>query len=190
MPLSETSLKTSRDKQWSDLAHKAQQGDARAYHHLLSDLMPFVRSVVAPALANEDMVDELVQSVLMSVHKALPTYSADRPFKPWLLSIVKFRKADLLRRYYKQAQREAVSLDALPENGALYVTKPHHAGEYKDIEAALGALPDKQRTVFTMMRIEGFTAKEVAETMDMSVSAVKVSVHRTLQKLKEGGLDG
>ena len=190
MPLSDISSKQQRDKQWSDLAQKAQGGDVRAYHQLLKDLMPFIRAVVAPALANEDMVDDLMQNVLMSVHKALPTYAPDRPFKPWLLSIIKFRKADLLRQYYREAQRESVSLDALPDNNALHVTKPHRAGEYKDIEAALNRLSDKQRTVFTMMRIEGFTAKEVALKMDMSVSGVKVSVHRTLQKLKEGGLDG
>ena len=39
--------------------------------------------------------------------------------------------------------------------------------------------------MFTMMKVEGYTAKEVAQKMDMTESAVKVSVHRTMIKLKE-----
>ena len=46
-------------------------------------------------------------------------------------------------------------------------------------------LSDKQRKVFKLVKIEGYSAKEVAEEMQMSVSAVKVSVHRSTAKLKE-----
>ena len=53
-----------------------------------------------------------------------------------------------------------------------------------DIEAALKELPERQRKVFQMIKIEGYTAKEVANEMGMSVSAVKVSAHRTMVKLK------
>ena len=39
-------------------------------------------------------------------------------------------------------------------------------------------------SIFTMIKIEGYTAKEVANTMGVSESAVKVAAHRTSIKLK------
>ena len=55
----------------------------------------------------------------------------------------------------------------------------------KDIESALADLPENQRKVFEMIKIHGYSAKEVADEMGMSVSAVKVSAHRTMNKLKD-----
>ena len=52
------------------------------------------------------------------------------------------------------------------------------------MQDALQTIPQKQRDVFTKLKLEGYTAQEVANETGMNVSAVKVSAHRTLQKLK------
>lgn len=172
-----------QDEMWRALAVKAQDGDRRAYADLLRSIAPYIRNVVAPRLANPDWADDIVQEVLLSVHRALHTYSADRPFKPWLYAIISFRKTDFLRRHYSARSHLQAAIDDTNLQGGPVTGYPL-AGELKDAEKALQALPDKQRKVFLMMRMEGYTAQEVAEKMNMSESAVKVSVHRTAQKLK------
>lgn len=174
----------SGDELWRVLAVKAQNGDQRAYAHLLRDIVPYIRAVAAGSLANPDWVDDLVQDVLVSVHKSLSTYSDDRPFKPWLSAIIQFRKTDILRKYYKNRSNKTVDLEN-PEFSSQHVTNPSLAGELKDIESALADLPENQRKVFEMIKIHGYSAKEVADEMGMSVSAVKVSAHRTMNKLKD-----
>jgi len=134
-------------------------------------------------VVNPDWADDITQEVLISVHKSLKTFSGDRSFTPWLMAIINFRKTDFLRKHYSnRGDKQATMNDA--EFLSSHVTNPTHAGEYKDIEAALETLPTKQRKVFEMMRIQGYTAQEVANEMNMSVSAVKVSAHRTAGKLK------
>lgn len=169
---------------WSAWAAEAQKGDRIAYNKLLSDIAPFIRNYIIASLANPDWADDITQEVLISVHKSLKTYSPDRSFRPWLMAIVSFRRTDFLRKHYSSRSDKQATLD---DAGFLksHVTNPESAGEYKDIEAALGALPQKQRKVFELMKIQGYSAKEVAKKMDMSVSAVKVSAHRTMNKLKE-----
>ncbi|MGH1397818.1 MAG: RNA polymerase sigma factor [Alphaproteobacteria bacterium] len=168
---------------WGDWAVAAQEGNAKAYNSLLKEIAPFIRNFLVTRVANDDWADDITQEVLISVHKSLKTYSGDRPFRPWLMAIVNFRKTDYLRKHYSsRGDKQATMEDA--EFTKSHVTNPTHAGEYKDIESALETLPSKQRDIFTRMKIEGYTAKEVAGEMDMSVSAVKVSVHRTAQKLK------
>lgn len=174
----------SRNEQWSRLAAQAQDGDRRAFDALLRDLVPFIRSVLAGTLSDRDAIEDIVQDVLISVHKSLGTYSSDRPFKPWLKAIIGFRRTDCLRRYYKDRKNMQTSLDE-HEFLAADVTDAPVTGELKDIESALSGVPEKQRKIFTMLKIEGYSANEVADEMGMSISAVKVSAHRTMNRLKD-----
>ena len=169
---------------WEELAILSQSGDKRAYKQLLSEIAPYIKLRISGSLANPDWSEEIMQEVLISVHKSLKSYSADRPFKPWLNAITQFRRTDFLRKHYKNKSAK----EASQENTDIFsdnVTHDSHAGELLDIEKALGKIPYKQRKIFKLMKIEGYSAVEVAEEMDMSVSAVKVSAHRTAGKLKE-----
>jgi RNA polymerase sigma-70 factor (ECF subfamily) len=125
-----------------------------------------------------------MQEVLISVHKSLASYSPERPFKPWLMAIMNFRRTDYLRKHYAQRQDKTTTTDENYEYESKNVTNPTHIGELKDIEAALDGLPEDHRKIFQMIKIEGYSAKEVANEMGMKESAVKVSAHRTMKKLQ------
>ncbi len=179
---------TSRSEAWRLLAIAAQGGDKDAYRELLNSVMGFTRSYLFTRVANPDWVEDITQDVLISVHKSLKTYSDDRPFTPWLMAIIKFRKTDFLRKHYASRGDMQTTTDDLDFQKE-YVTNPNNAGEYKDIENALASLPEKQRHIFELLKIHGFSVREVADKMDMTESAVKVSAHRTTQKL-QGILEG
>lgn len=186
-PSNENSNKSSafeQEQRWCTLAKEAQSGNKKSYNALLKELVPYIKSILLGSLANSDWADDIIQETLISVHKSLKTYSSEKPFKPWLLAIIHFRRTDFLRKYYSRKSDKTTSLDN-PEYLNSYVTNPMHTGEYKDVEKALEQLPEKQRRVFELMKIQGFSAKEVANELGMSVSAVKVSAHRTMNKLKE-----
>lgn len=173
-----------REQMWRQWAVLAQRGDKKAYTLLLRDIVPYIRNFIGPRVANPDWVDDITQDVLVSVHKSLNTYSPDRPFKPWLSAIIGFRRTDFLRRHYSAQQHRRASTDDA-EFLRTHVTNPASAGELKDVEKALAQFPEKQRRLFTLMKIRGYSAQEAAREMKMSVSAVKVSVHRTTSKLRE-----
>ena len=167
---------------WSELAGLAQKGDKSAYSSLLKSLIPYIGNFLAGKLNNADAIEDITQEVLVSVHKSLHTYSPDLKFKPWLISIINFRKADYLRRYYRKRRNVEVGLENI-EFQKQYVTKTEYAGEYIDVEKALSRLPEKQRHIFELVKIHGYTAQEAADETGMSVSAVKVSVHRAQKKM-------
>lgn len=162
---------------------RAQAGDATAYRELLTAMVPVLRRILVKGLSRPADVDDIVQDVLLSVHKALNTYSPDRPFMPWLMAIANFRRTDYLRQHYAARKNVTVPVESieLADN----VTDTAHAAEYGDVRNALDALPERQREVFEMMKLKGLSAQEVSSQTGMSVSAVKVSVHRTMAKLKE-----
>ncbi len=175
---------TSQSDEWQQWAIAAQNGDKKAYAKLLGALAPYIKNVIIKSLANQDAAEDIAQEVLISVHKSLSSYQPDRPFKPWLMAIINFRRTDYLRKYYAQRDDKKAVTDDNPEYLAANVTNPANVGELKDIEAALETLPEQQRRIFKMIKIQGFTAQEVANEMDMNESAVKVSAHRTMKKLQ------
>lgn len=171
-----------QSERWQKLMEEAQGGNQASYRQLLGEIAPFVQRILLKSLSKKDFAEDIVQEVLISVHKAMNTYDPTRPFMPWLMAIVNFRRTDYLRSHYAARENLSAPLEDLDlEN----VTFDHHEGEYRDIEKALTSLPAKQREVFDLVKMKGYSAKEVSEKTGMSVSAVKVSVHRSLQKLKE-----
>lgn len=162
---------------------KAQQGDKRAYEALLTDLVPFIRVCLSGKLANPDWVEDVTQEILISVHKSLKSYASDRSFKPWLNAIIQFRMTDFLRTHYRGKKVKEAGMQEVKTFDS-DVTFSHNAGELKDMESALNSLPEKQRHIFMLLKVEGYSIKEVAEKLGMSETAVKVSSHRTSNKLK------
>jgi RNA polymerase sigma-70 factor, ECF subfamily len=51
----------------------AQDGDRGAYEELLREILPFLRAVVARTHRHPDRIDDLIQDVLLSVHRARHT---------------------------------------------------------------------------------------------------------------------
>ena len=166
---------------WDDLAVRAQQGDKQAYHQLLTAIVPYIRNIIAPGLANEHWLDDLLQDILMGVHKSLARYMPGQPFKPWLNAIIRYRRAELLTQYYKSQGHMSTSLEEVEELGVEIFDALHELG---DVERVLQQLPENQQKIFRLARVEGYSIKEIADKTGMSVSAVKVSIHRSAAKIK------
>jgi RNA polymerase sigma-70 factor (ECF subfamily) len=53
------------------------------------------------------------------------------------------------------------------------------------IDAALQALPTKQRTAFILKNHQGLSIKEIAELMQTAEGTVKVHLHRAVTALRQ-----
>lgn len=73
-------------------------GDQAAYGKFLNTIAPMLRRMVGRRLANAD-IEDVVQEVLISIHKARHTYDGERPIMPWLASIVGFRMVIIYLTY-------------------------------------------------------------------------------------------
>ncbi|MFT7432749.1 MAG: RNA polymerase sigma-70 factor (ECF subfamily) [Alphaproteobacteria bacterium] len=167
-----------------DLFIKANTGDEKAYHQFLEEILTLARAYVAYKISNANQREDIVQEILISVHRARHTFEETRAFKPWLYAIFRYRTLDYLRQIYRNKED---SIEGFIENTAddtnNNVTKQVEANEL--LSKALGQLNEKQRRILILIKLEGFTTAEVALKMDMNVSAVKVTVHRAIQKIRK-----
>ena len=166
------------------LMRLAQQGDKQAYGHVFQEITPILRRFVGKSLNRQEDAEDVVQEILISIHRASHTYDTDRPFKTWMFTIARYRLSDHLRTIYAKSEKGTdVDFDDMTyqltsnEN----VTKSYEDREY--LSKIMQSLPAKQRKIVSMMKIEGYSAQEVAQAMNMSESAVKVSAHRAYKIL-------
>ncbi|MCC6599024.1 MAG: sigma-70 family RNA polymerase sigma factor [Alphaproteobacteria bacterium] len=174
----------SESHSFEHLMRLAQQGDKKAYAQLFQEITPLLRAFVRKKISRAEDMEDIVQEILISIHRASKTYDTARPFKAWMFTIARFRLNDHLRGLYKnRAQGAEISYEDADHNllEAAHVTESYESREY--INKLLAHLPKKQKKIITMMKIEGYTAKEIATALKMTESAVKVSAHRAYKVL-------
>lgn len=157
-------------------------GNQIAYAQFLEHITPLLMRMVARKLPACD-VDDVVQEILISVHKARHTYDGKRPIMPWLTSIAKFRIADYLRKHYREQRHQAIDIEELEE--CLSDTNQTGNESKYTLDEALEGVPENHKKIITLMHGYGYTAKEVGQQMNMNTSAVKVAAHRALKKIRE-----
>ncbi len=180
-----------REEKWRELLRLSQMGDREAYATLLSDLIPLLRGVVRQKWRNEADVEDIVQEILLSLHTARHTYDPDRPFRPWLMTIVSRRIADMAHSSSHRASHETY-VEILPETSAGSETKidqdRHDDGQ--TFQRALSELPAGQRRALELLKIEGLSLKEASAITGKSVASLKVTVHRAVKAMQRALREG
>lgn len=171
---------TANDK-YQHLAALLLSGNELDYARFLNAIAPVIRRMVAKRVPSAE-VEDVVQEVLISIHKARHTYDGNRPIMPWLAAIARFRMTDYLRKHYSGRRHQEVDIAELHETLA-DVTAGNDSNE--SVEELLDGVPAHAKKILSMMHVEGYTAKEVGTAMNMNESAVKVAAHRAIKKIRE-----
>ena len=168
----------------------AQAGDAEAYRELLDEVIPLVRGMVLRRVFDRTAAEDVVQNVLLSIHRARHTYRPERPFKPWLSAVTRNAIIDSFReggrRRDREVEVELIDAFASPvEEG-----HPDERELSPEVAAAVEALPDKQREAVRLVQIEGLSVVEAAERAGVTPGALKVRAHRGYKALRRslGGI--
>src|SRR5580658_40806 len=152
---------------WSQLMAKIQEGDQEAYRQFLNEIGPVLYSFVRRRVFNPEMVPDVYQEVLLTLHKARHTYEPSRPLGPWLFTVARNSILDALGRNRKFAEKEIPS-ENLPE-----ISRVENDGSLDDqLFEALQALPDLNRQAIELLKLRGLSLEEAAKELGISVAAV------------------
>lgn len=165
----------------------AQAGDKDAYARLLQDLLPIVRRAVFRKRSFLDEADreDLVQDILLSLHAVRGTYSPDRPFQPWLYSIIANRLADKGRLDARYRRILDIGSDFHETFPAMAANVPFEGyGDRQQLMDALSRLPPGQRKAIELLKLKEMSLKEASGVSGLTVASLKISVHRGMKTLK------
>ncbi len=142
--------------------------------------------------------DDLLQDTFLKLHRRRKSYEPLAAFSTYIFTIA----SNLLRDAKVSATRHAnvIELEGVSEKIAMGAgsSEPVHIQTRKSTEdeyvereighylrQAIHSLPSEQREVILLAKYEGFKYEEIAEILNITVSAAKVRVHRAMIALEK-----
>ena len=161
-----------------------QQGNRQAANEFVALLHPVVYRYFLAQTGNPAQAEDLMQECWVRIHRGRSSYRPGEPVLPWAFAIARHTKIDEYRKDSARANREA----AVAGPGEP-ITDPRRAIEQgleaSAILARLHELPDGQREVFMMLKVQGMSVDEVAIVVGSSRSAVKQKAYRAYETLRK-----
>jgi RNA polymerase sigma-70 factor (ECF subfamily) len=169
-------------------------GDTQLYHELIR---PHERAVYLMALTyvkNQSDAEDVAQEAFLKAYRNLASFRAEAKFSTWLISITLNEARSRLR---KQGAAPTESLDEMMEDRTKVSPAllrdwreiPSEAVERGEVrlllQEAVTGLPDIYRRVFVLREVQQFSVLETADALQISVSSVKVRLHRARMMLQK-----
>ena len=178
-----------------------------AFEQLFAGLRPELASFCYRMLGSAADADDAVQETGIRVWKNMDSFRGDAAFRTWVYRIAANVCLDKLR----QAKRRVLPVDlsdpsvileppreTLPESTWIWPS-PDGAATPEDIAvrrdtvelcflALMQHLPPRQRAVFVLKDAFGLTAREIAETLEMTTAAVNSALQRARDTLGKARL--
>lgn len=176
------------DRQRAAWMAAAQDGDHAAYQVLLRECIPLVRAVVRGRGVPPGAAEDVVQDVLLTLHRVRETYDPRRPFDPWLRAIAQRRAIDWQRSAGRRGTREVFApeaYEAFPDAGAAPDRDLDRAGQAALLGRAIAGLPPGQRQALEHLALQERTLDEAAAETGRTKGALKVNLHRAIKALRE-----
>ena len=173
---------------------RVRDGDREAFETLVEKYKQPVVNLIYRTLPDATEAEDIAQHAFVQVYKSAHRYQPAAKFSTWLFTIARNLCLNEIRR---RSRHPADSLDATSMENE---DQPLH--QYEDrkgfsppdavlqaeleekIDAALNALPEKQRTALMLCRQEDVSYEEMAKILDCSLSATKSLIHRARETLK------
>lgn len=167
-----------------------QRGNRASFENLMRKYYKRIFNFFLRFLRNREAAEDLSQEVFVRVHQSVHNYEPKASFRTRIYTIAK----NLVFNELKKKRRFEVSLDEPigTEKGEIL----EDANSVRSIErlalaeralkarAAIDDLPPQQRMAVVFYRFEHLSYEEIAETLGLSVSAVKSLLSRARENFK------
>jgi RNA polymerase sigma-70 factor, ECF subfamily len=158
---------------------QVQKGNQEAFTQLVEIYQRPVYNLCYRMLGDTNEAEDASQETFLRVYKNIKRYDHKRPFSTWLLSIAAHHCIDQIRKRHLVV----VSMDAIP-----YLDPPDTSPgpetsfrlleDQKKIEVLLKSLNSQDRAAVVMYYWYDFSYEEIAQSLSITVSAVKSRLHR------------
>jgi RNA polymerase sigma-70 factor (ECF subfamily) len=165
--------------EFEQLMARYQQADPGAVADLVERLSPQLYRFFASQLGNRADAEDMLQDTWLRIHRVRHTYRAGDPVLPWVYTIARRVRVDNYRKRIRISSRET-SVDVLLE----VPTRNDETSSLPSFEDLVAVLPESQREVVTMLKVNELSLEEVARATSSTVGAVKQKAHRAYQQLR------
>jgi RNA polymerase sigma-70 factor (ECF subfamily) len=166
------------------LIRACQRGERAAFHDLFLRFRDPVFRLAFRFTAQEADAEDLAQEIFLRVFERIGTFRCESSFSTWLYRLAVNQCLNYRRRPCRVEFREAV-----PEEPSRCSGDPLERSVQREqqdrIHQAVADLPEGLKAVFILVALEEHTYAEAAETLDLTVEAVRMRMSRARRELRE-----
>jgi RNA polymerase sigma-70 factor (ECF subfamily) len=161
---------------------------AHADDHLIGVSMDFwkiydqyydsIRKFILAYVKDEWVADDLIQEAFIKAQKNLNSVKEPAKLSSWIFRIAH----NLCHDHYRQSKNIQQEIVSFKEAVVQKELEQQQMGEC--VQDKMDLLPPDYRSVLILSDIMAFSHKEIAEILEISVSNVKVRIHRARKKFR------
>jgi RNA polymerase sigma-70 factor (ECF subfamily) len=172
-------------------------GDRDAYRSLYLGLEPRVRRQIRARIGDARELDDLTQAVFLRAHAARSRYEQrvpddDEALVAWFCAIARNMATNFLRSGYRDrlsfGEDAESSLAKAPDDADhaedVLVARASTHRRRDVVREAIARLPERQRDVVLLHKLEGVPLAEVARRLGVREVAARVRAHRAYENLR------
>jgi len=164
------------------LAERAAAGDELAYAALVKRHLPRVLALTRRMLGNDASAEDAAQEAMLRLWTHAASYDPSRALlTTWLTRIATNVCLDRLRKRQEEQWDDSYDLPLDPSQERTLADRQLA----ERVDAALSALPDRQRLALVLCHYEDLSMAEAAEMMETSVEAVESLLGRARRNLRQ-----
>ncbi|MBM4002706.1 MAG: sigma-70 family RNA polymerase sigma factor [Planctomycetes bacterium] len=170
--------------------------NAAAFEELVLRYQSRLLTVLEHLVNDPELAEDLAQETFLRVYRARKSYSPNAKFVTWLFTIAtnlasnarrqKSRRKEIVLASSGQEQSTGIDLAslALAASGLMPTRQIDKTELAQVVRAAMDALTDQQRTALLLSRFEEMSYVDIAQSMGMSVQAIKSLLWRARESLR------
>ncbi len=170
------------------------QGKQTAYSQLLDKYQQKVFGTCISFVPNKEDAEDIAQVVFLEVFKSISNFKGDSKLSTWIFRIATNKSLEFIRKKNTKKRfgfMQRIVGSEIPIDQTNYFTEFDHPGilmENKEKSAtifkAIDSLPDSQRVIFTLAKIDGKSYQEIVEITGKSLSSVESILFRAKKGLQ------
>ncbi len=179
----------------AELIRRILAGETDVFHELIKPYEKMVYVTIFTMLRNEAEAEDAAQEAMISAFRFLKSFRGDSKFSTWLITIALNEGRQRLRKIKRAAEDSLEETVEEPDGDftPAFLTDwreiPLEALERKELRqklrAAVESLPKIYREVFVLRDLEGMNQEETAAALGITITAVKVRLHRARMMLQK-----
>ncbi|WP_375240338.1 RNA polymerase sigma factor [Polaribacter sp.] len=170
-------------------------GNQKVFSQVIDDYQQKVFGTCISFIPNKEDAEDVAQEVFLEVFKSIAKFKGDSKLSTWIFKIATNKCLEFIRK--KNAKKRFAFMQTILGNEVLldktsYFTEFNHPGvllENKEksvtIYKAINKLPEAQRVVFTLAKIDDKSYQEIVEITGKSLSSVESLMFRAKKSLQE-----
>lgn len=174
-----------------ELIKSLKYGDHDAFKQLFEQYQHYIYNICYRMIGIQEEAEDTTQEVFIKIYHAIGKFRGDAKLSSWIYRIA---VNTCLKRERRKKLENWIPLEFLFQNREKFhpvvsEETPHQQIEISEteqiVQQAINQLPARQRTALVLHRYENLSYQEIAQVMEISLSAVESLLHRAKDKLTE-----